>query len=391
MTRMNSAPDLAAPTALLGGMSPRQFMRRHWHKRPLLIRQALPGVVPPLGRAALFELATREGVESRLVRQDGEQWALRHGPFKRRSLPPASRPGWTLLVQGLEQHVPQAEALLSLFRFLPAARLDDLMLSWASEGGGVGPHTDSYDVFLLQVQGRRRWRIGPTRDATLRPGLPLRILARFEPDEEWLLEPGDMLYLPPGWAHEGVAVGECMTTSIGFRAPSRRELAREVMGRLLEDDAEADGSASPSPLYRDPSQPATTAPGRVPEALQRFAADAVALAVRDPQALHCALGEALTEPKPTAWFAPSGDWRPGLGVRLDAGSRMLYDDRHVFLNGESWRASGRDAALMRRLADDRGLGATEITRASEAARELILQWIDDGWLHPMGDDDVSGP
>ena len=388
MTRMNSAPDLAAPTALLGGMSPRQFMRRHWHKRPLLIRQALPGVSPPLGRAALFDLAAREGVESRLVRQDGERWVLRHGPLKRRSLPPASRPGWTLLVQGLEQHVPAAEALLGHFRFLPAARLDDLMLSWASGGGGVGPHTDSYDVFLLQVQGRRRWRIGPTRDASLRPGLPLRILARFEPDEEWLLEPGDMLYLPPGWAHEGVAVGECMTASIGFRAPSRRELAREVMGRLLEDEGEDDGEAAPSPLYRDPSQPATPTPGRVPEALQRFAVDAVARAARDPQALQCALGEALTEPKPTAWFLPSGDWRPGLGVRLDAGSRMLYDDRHVFLNGESWRAGGRDAALMRRLADRRSLGATEIARASEDARELILQWIDDGWRHPVGDDDA---
>ena len=160
------------------------------------------------------------------------------------------------------------------------------------------------------------------------------------------------------------------------------------MGRLLEVEDE-DGAAS-SPLYRDPSQPATVTPGRVPEALQHFAADAVARATRDPQALQCALGEALTEPKPTAWFSPRGDWRPGLGVRLDAGSRMLYDDRHVFLNGESWRAGGRDAALMRRLADRRCLGATEIARAGEAARELILQWIDDGWLHPMGDGDGSG-
>jgi 50S ribosomal protein L16 3-hydroxylase len=351
-------------------------MRRHWQKRPLLIRQALPNVKAPLTRAALFELASREEVTSRLVCQDGEDWSLRRGPLKRRSLPPVARPGWTLLVQGLDRHVPAAHELLSLFRFLPAARLDDLMLSWASDGGGVGPHLDSYDVFLIQVQGRRRWRIGPARDSALRPGLPLKILATFVPEEEWLLEPGDMLYLPPGWAHEGVAVGECMTASVGFRAPERAELARDVLSRLLEDDD------APPVLYRDPSQGATDTPGQVPVALQRFAADAVARAVRNPRLLQSALGEALTEPPSTVWFIPSASLLSAGGVRLDPASRMLYDKAHVFLNGESWQASGRDATLMRRLADVRELCAEELARASDAARELILQWLEDGWLHP---------
>jgi len=379
---MTDMLETTAPAHLLGSLSPQQFMRRHWQKRPLLIRQALPGVTAPLSRAALFELAGRDGVESRLVRQEGRDWSLRAGPLPRRSLPPIGRRGWTLLVQGLDRHVPAAHELLSLFRFVPAARLDDLMLSWASDGGGVGPHIDTYDVFLLQVQGRRRWQVARGGDVALRPGLPLKILARFDPEQEWLLDPGDMLYLPPGWAHQGVAIGECMTASIGFRAPTRVELAHEVLARLIQSDDDA-----PPVMYRDPSQLATDEPGRVPEALQRFAADAVARAVRDPRAVQAALGEALTEPKASVCFTPREAPALDRGVRLDAASRMLYDDAHVFLNGESWRASGSDATLMRRLADRRGLAPQDLARASDMARELITQWAEDGWLHPGGKDD----
>ena len=191
-------PDIASP--LLGGLSPAQFMRRHWQKKPLLVRQALPGITPPLPRARLFELAARDGVESRLVQQRDGVWSLRHGPLPRRALPPLARPHWTLLVQGLDLHEPAAHALLRRFGFVPDARLDDLMLSYASDGGGVGPHLDSYDVFLIQVHGQRRWRIARTRDHTLVEGVPLKILRHFAPEQEWLLQPGDMLYLPPGVA-----------------------------------------------------------------------------------------------------------------------------------------------------------------------------------------------
>jgi 50S ribosomal protein L16 3-hydroxylase len=375
-----STPPIDAPSALLGGLSPTRFMRRHWQKRPLLIRAALPGVRPPLSRAELFALAADESVESRLVVQAGDDaasgWSLRRGPFARRALPPVARRGWTLVVQGLDLHVPAARELLSAFRFVPEARLDDLMLSWASDGGGVGPHVDSYDVFLLQVQGRRRWRIGPVEDPSPRPDLPLRILANFEPQEEWLLEPGDMLYLPPGWGHDGTAEGECMTASVGFRAPARAELLRELLTRWVETEDEA-----PPALYRDPSQPATAEPGRIPEALQRFAADAVTRLLRERDGLHVALGESLTEPKARVWFEPGDAQSLDGGVRLDARTRMLYDARHVYVNGESWRAAGRDARLMRRLADARRLPAREVAAASEAARELLLQWAEDGWLH----------
>lgn len=382
---MTLPADIDTPTPLLGGLSPRVFMRRHWQKKPLLIRQALPEATPPLDRKALFSLAASEVVESRLiVRGSGRAaggWRLRPGPLPRRVLPPVAQPGWTLLVQGLDLHVPRARALLERFRFVPEARLDDLMLSWASDGGGVGPHVDSYDVFLLQVQGRRRWRVGAVRDATPQPGLPLKILARFEPQNEWLLEPGDMLYLPPGWGHDGVAEGECMTASIGFRAPARTELAREVLGRLLEGD-----DSGPRVLYRDASQPATAEPGRIPSGLQAFAADAVARALREPRAMQAALGEALTEPKPRVWFEPGDATALEGGVTLDPRSRMMYDDAHVFVNGESWRAGGRDAKLMRRLADARCLNASDVARAGDAVRELLTQWLEDGWLRPWNPD-----
>src|SRR4051812_29628886 len=215
------------PTPLLGGLTPAQFMRRHWQRKPLLVRGAIPEMRPLLSRAQLFGLAGKEGVESRVVAQQRGKWDLRRGPFARRSLPAAAQARWTLLVQGVDLHDERAHELLQRFAFLPHARVDDLMISWASDGGGVGPHFDSYDVFLLQVQGKRRWRIGRQKDLALRDDMPLKILANFEPEEEHVLEPGDMLYLPPRWAHDGIAVGECQTYSIGFRAPSRSEIARE--------------------------------------------------------------------------------------------------------------------------------------------------------------------
>lgn len=379
----NVAMDIDRALPLLGGLSPAQFMRRHWHKRPLLVRQALPGVQPPLARAALFALAARDDVESRLiVRGVDDDWRLRQGPVPRRALPPLSQPGWTLLVQGLDLHVDAAHDLLSHFRFVPAARLDDVMLSYASEGGGVGPHIDSYDVFLLQVHGRRRWQVARVSRPRLRDDVPLKMLAHFVPEQEWLLEPGDMLYLPPGWAHDGVALGgDCMTASVGFRAPRADELARALLARVADDLPDSDRSLR----YRDPQQAATVAAGEVPEALQRFARAAVARALAGEEVLDRALGEWLTEPKPQVWFESRhrGLKGPALaGVVLDRRTRMAYDGRHVFINGESLRAGGRDARLMHGLADQRGLDAQSLRQLSREARDLLDDWLRGGWLHP---------
>ena len=370
--------DLNTALPLLGDLSPAAFMQKHWQKKPLLVRQAWPGVAPPLPRAALFALAAQDDVEARLIERKERAWRVRPGPITVRSLPPLSRKHWTLLVQGLDLHVAAAHEMLRQFRFVPDARLDDLMVSWASDGGGVGPHVDAYDVFLLQVQGHRRWRIGRCKAPSLVQGAPLKLLRHFEPTQEWLLAPGDMLYLPPGWGHDGVAEGgDCMTCSIGFRAPAAHELARELLLRLAD---EVDDEPASVQRYADPQQPATATPAALPDALLAFARDALAQQLADPQALQRVLGEVLTEPKPQVWFEARHS-RTELGaLALDPRSRMLYDQRHVFINGEALRASGRDAKLMRRLADTRQMSAADCARLSTDARAMVSDWVRAGWL-----------
>lgn len=399
----SAVSSLSEPLALLGGLSPETFMAQHWQKKPLLIRQAVPGIQPPLSRAALFDLAASEDAESRLIMREvaparaaskaasksagaagkaaqsaaKAEWTMQQGPLNRRSLPKLDQPQWTLLVQGLDLHVPAAHDLLKQFRFVPDARLDDVMISYATEGGGVGPHFDSYDVFLLQVHGQRRWRIGPLKDATLQQGVPLKILSHFEAEEEWLLEPGDMLYLPPMWAHDGIAEGgECMTCSIGFRAPQAGGLAAEILNRVAENIG-----PEMARLYQDPGQGASQRPAMVPQALLDFAVQAVTEALRDPGQLQSALGEVLSEPKPKVWFEMGEPLPDGVGVVLDARTRMLYDDQRIFANGESWLAAGADAELLRELADARQLMAADVHTASPEVRELLDQWSEDGWLH----------
>lgn len=369
------------PTPLLGGLSPRDFMARHWQKQPLLIRQALPAIQPLLTRAELFALAANHAVESRLVTRLGRRWGLRHGPFKRRALPSVAQTRWTLLVQGLDQQVAAAHELLERFRFVPDARLDDLMLSYATDGGGVGPHLDSYDVFLLQVQGTREWRIGRVAQPKLSKTAPLKILSNFRAEQRWLLEPGDMLYLPPRWAHEGTARGECMTASIGFRAPSAQGLADELLQRWRDDEPDAASPHAPEALrYQDRQQGATRTPGRIPPHLREFAADALRRELAHPQRLARALGELLSEPKAQVVFEPGAALQRRRSVRLDPRSRLLYDEHHVFINGESFLASGADARVLRRLADEHALAPAELVKLSTQAWSLVDEWARCGWL-----------
>ncbi len=372
--------DVNQPLQLLGGLSPKLFMRRYWQKKPLLIRQALSGFASALDPVALFALAAQQQVESRLVVGQGNgsvAMKIRHGPFTRRALPALKLPGWTLLVQGVDLHVDEVHALLNRFRFVPDARLDDLMVSYASDGGGVGPHFDSYDVFLLQARGRRRWRIGRQKDLTLLLDAPLKILRNFEPEQEFELEPGDMLYLPPRYAHDGIAVGECMTYSIGFKAPARGDLAGELLQRLGQDAPDIGGAN----LYRDAGQGAVDRPGAIPVGLNDFARAALQRAIQDPAALDKALGEYLTEPKAQVWFDAADSDNLDGPLQLDRRTRMMYDRQYVFINGESYRASGRDAMLMRHLADARELDARDAARASAQARAMLHDWCKAGWIH----------
>ena len=370
------APSVDLPAQMLGGMSPARFMQRYWQKKPLLIRNAFPGFQPLLTRPELFALAAQESVESRLIVHKPAGWQLRHGPLARTAFPPLKQKRWTLLVQGVDLHLDAAHDLLGRFRFVPDARLDDLMISWASDGGGVGPHFDSYDVFLLQASGQRLWRIGRQKDLSLEPDVPLKILSNFEPEQEHLLNPGDMLYLPPRWAHDGIAVGDdCMTYSAGFRVPQRGGLAGELLQRMADEFED-------STLYRDPGQEATDHPAAMPASLEAFAADALQRMLAERTSLACALGEVMTEPKPRVWFEePVGPWQPGTALRLDRRTRMMYDSRHLFINGESFRAAGADARLMRVLADQRRLGAAQVRRASADAQALLKDWFEAGWLH----------
>lgn len=396
-------PKPNQPLQLLGGISPAEFMSKYWQKKPLLIRNAIPDFKPLLSRTELFELAEQEDVESRLILANGDKWKLSHGPFTNpasKSLPSLKKSNWTLLVQGVDMHAAQVHALKNQFRFAPDARLDDVMISFATDGGGVGPHFDSYDVFLLQAHGTRRWRIGKQKDGTLQPNVPLKILANFKPEQEFDLQPGDMLYLPPRYAHDGVAVGECMTYSIGFKAPKEVDLGRELLLRFADDtqedqeDKEDHGAAEddssgaqrkikPDVLYRDADQSAVEHPAEIPAALLMFARQAVDKAMADPDALARNLGEYLTEPKANVWFdEPAGDvvLTRLNRVELSPRSQMMFDARHIFLNGESWRAAGNDAKLMRRLADQRYLNPAELTKASDGAVSLLQEWIDQGWL-----------
>lgn len=377
--------DVTQALPLLGGISPQVFMTRYWQKKPLLVRQAIANFEPLLDRAQLFELAANEDAQTRMVIQEPgnkPDWRFKHGPFQRRALPPMKQPGWTILVQGVDLHHDRVHELMNQFRFVPDARLDDLMISFATDGGGVGPHFDSYDVFLLQAQGQRRWRIGRQKDLSLQPDVPLKILANFAPEVEYLLEPGDLLYLPPRYAHDGIAVGECMTYSVGFRIPNRAELARELLQRLAEEAEEEVGVS----LYRDPDQSAVDQPAEIPARMLEFAQDALQDALQDSRALARGLGEYMTEPKPNVWFEArpvspkEGQALKARGIRLDRRTRMMFDANHIFINGESFSASGRDATLMRALANDRIMSGMEVAKLSAQAFELLTSWCAAGWL-----------
>ncbi len=371
-------------------------MRRYWQKKPLLIRQAIPGIQPPLTREQLFDLADDNDVESRLITHFRKSWAMEHGPFDPEQLPSVKKRDWTLLVQGLNLHVDAARALLDRFRFLPDARVDDLMISYATDGGGVGAHFDSYDVFLLQVHGKRRWRIGAQRDLSLKEGLPLKVLQHFEADEEWLLEPGDMLYLPPHIAHEGVAEGECMTCSIGFRAPSEGELSSQFLYHLAErmgdgGDPGSRGAARAARRYTDPQQGPVTQPAQLPPMLVERVGSILANIEWNEKDIASFLGIYLSEPKANVVFdppeSPLNEKRfiekvGKTGLKLDRKTVLLYDRQFYFLNGEQTPMSAKTRKWVMELADKRSLeGKRFVTLSSETSMTALLhEWYCAGWI-----------
>jgi 50S ribosomal protein L16 3-hydroxylase len=327
---------------LLGGLSPRLFLRRYWQKRPFFVRGAVPNFSGSVDRRRLAALATRADVESRIVERRGGRRVTRHGPFARISL---KKTGATLLVNGVNLHVAAADELLQRFAFVPQARLDDVMVSYATPGGGVGPHLDRYDVFLLQGPGVRRWRVE---------------------NKQYLAHPGDLLYLPPGVRHDGVALGHCFTYSIGFRAPRGAELGAAFLDWLHE-------RGLPDAAYRDPRLAPASRPARIPREMLQFSEKVLARIRWSRGDVTDFLGRYLSSPKPHVVFSPRKS--RGAAVRLDPKTSLLYYGERFFINGEA--LSVRHPRLLRELADRR--------RADKAflapLAGLIAEWRRAGYVH----------
>ena len=374
-----------AQHAFLGGIAPREFMAKHWQKQWRLMRAALPAFKELIDSKALFALACSDDVESRLILRDGKTWTLDNGPFTKKRLATLPARDWTLLVQGLNLHVPAADALLRRFNFLPYARLDDAMISLAAPGGGVGPHFDSYDVFLLQGIGSRQWKISEQTDLELDSDAPLKILKKLKASETFDVTAGDMLYLPPHVAHEGVATqteGFCTTYSVGFRAPTHQEIADGFLD-WVGATSELDGR------LEDPDLTATTNPARVPKIYQREIFAAIEKLQMDRSAIKQFAGCFATDVKPQIVFdTPDAPDEPMLraafgkaasskGVTLAAATMCLYDDEFLFINGDAFVIKG-DAVFWRALADERHT-LVSAKQASETI-DALYAWYCDGWL-----------
>lgn len=368
-----------------------RFVSDYWQKKPLLIRNPWAAWSNPLEPGDLAGLACEEEIESRLITQARDSWELEHGPIPAERFEQLGNNGWTLLVQAVDQHVPAVAALLDAFRFIPNWRIDDVMVSYAADEGGVGPHFDQYDVFLLQGLGKRRWQVGGPcdRSTALLPHDDLRLLAHFEAIEEWIIEPGDILYLPPGVAHNGVAVGDdCMTYSIGFRAPSRGELighwSEHLSGTLLDDDR-----------YDDPQLQVQQNPGEISsEALARLHS-MVTEAMRDSEGFARWFGQYSTTPK-----YPDIDWQPDLPIRIDAlrqrlaagsplyrnpASRFAFvrekpDALLLFVDGECFTCGKETAALAEHICEHSRIDIASDLASSDAAMELIAALFNQGSL-----------
>ncbi|MEO8183229.1 MAG: cupin domain-containing protein [Deltaproteobacteria bacterium] len=374
---------------MLGSLSPQQFLAQHWQKSPLLIRGALPGFQSGLSPDELAGLACEDDIESRLVQgKIGEKWQLEHGPFEPERLQRLPERDWTLLVQDVDKWVPELGRLLEPLRFLPDWRIDDIMISLAAPGGSVGPHTDQYDVFLLQAQGRRRWQLSEHFDPALQPDVDLKILERFTPEQEFVVEAGDVLYLPPNVAHYGLALDTAMTYSIGFRAPDRRELIGALSEQLM---SQAEGAR-----FQDPGRAQCQQPSRVAEPDLRQLRELIrsGLVLADDE-LDGLIGRYLTRPKPNLEVDGEPSEAAELARRLRRGQQLVRRHAARFLllprATELWLfADGREQRLplsaldwLEPLAEGARFGPAELER-HPSALPVLTSLLGDGSLEWQG-------
>lgn len=386
------------PLALLNQLTPSEFLEQYWQKKPLLIKAAIPNFEGLLSPEELAGLACEEDVQSRIVEYKKGIWHAQHGPFTEdnfAALPetPTAENNWTLLVQSVNHFLPEASALLQQFSFIPHARLDDLMVSYAPNGGGVGPHFDSYDVFLLQGQGKRLWRISEQSDLSLVTGAPLRILKNFDTKQEWLLEAGDMLYLPPHLAHWGIAVSDggqdCMTYSIGFRAPKNQELASEFFG-FMQDKINQEAIPLPG-MYQDAELSLQAHPAEISANMLATVSAKLQSIEWSSNTVAEFLGRYLSEPKSHVLFHANKKISQAAflkqatsdGLCLDLKSLMLFEGERFYLNGEMTQCADEAAATLKKLADYRQLAADDIASNlnNEDLSALLYAWYLAGYLH----------
>jgi 50S ribosomal protein L16 3-hydroxylase len=379
--------------AVFGAVTREHFLERHWQRAPLMFRAAMPHFRSPISPDELAGLACEDDVESRLVQGHvGTRFRLEHGPFEAARFERLPKRDWTLLVQDVDKLVPTLAQLIEPFRFIPDWRIDDIMVSFAAPGGSVGPHTDQYDVFLLQAHGRRRWQLSRSFDAELRPDSDLKVLARFTPEEELIAEPGDILYLPPNVAHFGVALDEAMTFSIGFRAPDQRELMLGLAEELIDRAAAGERFSDPG---RAPAQdPAELMAGDLQRLRQMIRGG---LALSDAE-LDAFIGRYLTRSKPNleaegeACSVEEVRARLGRGETLARrpGSRLLHSLRGsevwLFAEGHQHRL---DPSCFRWL--EPLLRGLPIDQAAVNDAPGVLPWLatflERGAIEWQGDDD----
>jgi len=361
---------------MLGGLTASEFLRDYWQKKPLVIRQAFPDLASPVSADELAGLACEEAVESRIVieNDNGKPWQLHNGPFTPERFSQLPEQDWTLLVQGLDHWVPEVADLLEPFRFVPNWRLDDIMASYAPKGGSVGPHYDQYDVFLLQADGKRRWTFGGHCDHTSPrvEGTPLRILSSWDGEETVTLEPGDMLYLPPGVGHHGVAVDDCITLSIGFRAPTVDDVLTGFTDFLCSQSDAGEHLSDPDLHVQD--NPGTIQPGVIDNL-----SDLLEKKLSDRRQLSLWFGQYATAPKSLDIVVPAEEpaspeelaeaIRAGEQLRWNEGSRFAFyefeDDTALFVDGEQYLLKGDARPIAPLLCAGARIDATKLAQSAD--------------------------
>jgi 50S ribosomal protein L16 3-hydroxylase len=350
------------PIALLNSLTPTQFLAEYWQKKPLLIRKAIPNFTGLLTPNDLAGLACEDDVQARIIRNNKGNWRVQNSPFEETDFAKLPKRDWTLLVQSVNHYLPEAAYLLAQFNFIPHARLDDLMVSYAPAGGGVGAHVDSYDVFLLQGSGKRNWKISTQTDLSLVEGVPLKILQNFKAEQEWVLEAGDMLYLPPQIAHWGISESDdCMTYSIGFRAPKTQELQHEFLS-FLQDNLNAEG------LYKDADLTLQHHAAEISDAMIAKVEAVLRGIVWNKDNVADFLGKYLTEPKLDLVFEPNRKISKAEFIKqlaqktlfLSLKSQMLFAQNNFYLNGEKLAVPTEIVATMKEFSDKKILKITAL-------------------------------